>query len=125
MPSHFRSVSIRLDGHGICHSTQFDHNGIQFVIPQQQIDTCQELVGKIATRAAILQLDDSIHGARNQFGIDIDRSHVIDNDSNFDAIGIFQQVLQSAGFAGSQKAACRSHVGRLAPTNFQSTSDVH
>jgi hypothetical protein len=83
---------------------------------QQSLETGKQLIGQGATSAAILQFHNV--GRKkiqcrlrlwiaaillDQFGVDIDGRHIIDNHTHTTTVGIFQYVFENGRFARSQE----------------------
>nr|GEU28579.1 hypothetical protein [Tanacetum cinerariifolium] len=115
--------------HRLAHARRFDQQVIEAVLARQLAHLQQQVFTQRAADAAVAHLDHFFLGARQrgasivramaqQRRVDIDLAHVVDDDSDPQAVAVGQDVVEQGGLARAQKTGQNGYgqagIGRVA-----------
>jgi hypothetical protein len=91
------------DGHGFGDAGGFNEEVVEALFGGEEGHLFEEIFAKGAADAAVGHFDEFFAGA-DEGGVDIDFAHVVDNDGDFQAFLVVEDVIEEGGLAGTEEA---------------------
>ena len=99
------------DGERFGNAGRFDEQVIEASFAGEARDFLEQVVTQGAANAAVGHLDEFLLGAAefgaavaDEFGVDVDLAHVIDDDRDAPAFAVVEDVVEEGGFSGAEEA---------------------